>query len=147
MRHHRNVFESIYTTVPEVKPGVRKTLGLLRQVDIGVVVVTHANENWANFKAESTGLIKDLEAIEVIDEKNYKNKYEWLGAIERNNETPSTAMIVGDSKISDIDPAKELGVNNIVWVNESESWSLYRDGKLPDGVQTIHGMDELLNVA
>lgn len=142
---HGFLFDLIYQTVPQIKPGVTKTLDALQTAQVDMALITHANEEWTYFKLKETGLNKYFPngRVAIVDEKGKKDQDGWNMALNSIGFQPQETIVVEDN-LSSIRAARGLGVGMSVWVNYEEGWNIYRQGELPEGVTKIEEMDQLI---
>jgi len=133
----------IYKTVPRMRPGVNCTLSAMRGMDMKQALITHANEEWTNWKMDQLGLWDWFEAVLIADENGHKKIEHWSKGMELLGLQPSECLVVGDNLNGDIVPAAALGART-VWM--PSPWSVYRDGVVPEGTIQIGEFDEFISV-
>lgn len=148
------IFASIYTTEPIFEEGAERVLELMKEWELMVGLVTHANLEWTLFKLKNLGLDSYFDHLEIVDEyRLYKNSEDWLkaanGLIVPSTDLSipvSNILAVGDSKVGDIGPAVEAKIGKVIWVDKETGWDLYRRGDLPKNAITVSGMSQLLEL-
>ena len=100
--------EVIYKTVPEEMPGTKETVAALKEAEIGVYVVTHAEEDWTELKLSNWQGVFD--GVHCVDVNNHKDAAAWAEALEEFGLSPAEVAVVGDNVEADIEPMARLGV-------------------------------------
>ena len=104
----------IYELSPEVSLGAVGQVRLVRDAGVETFVVTHADKEWTREKMRPFwGLFKDYVCTPTNRPKNLQA---WEDALEKLGVEPEEVMVVGDSWVSDVEPALELGVKKVVWI-------------------------------
>lgn len=135
--------ERIYTIPPVLKNGAQALLDQLSGEGVRLGLVTHANETWTHFKLDSTGVRKYFEKVIIISEDGHKTSEEWGRAINEFGVKPQEVLVIGDNIQGDIQASHQAGVPHLVWFDEGDGWSIYRQGELPPGTIVIHTLAEL----
>ena len=109
----------IYELSPEVLPGAAEQVKQVRDAGVETFVVTHAGEEWTREKMKLFwGLFGDCVCTPTDRPKDLQA---WEEAFEKLGVEPGEVMVVGDSWVSDIEPALEMGVKKVVWIrNKAE---------------------------
>lgn len=137
------IFMSLYSTVPPLLPGAVDTVSALRCAVGKMGVVTHADEYWTAMKLHKTGLSTFFDHVHIVPDDGHKNSEHWRQAIEVLGVKPDEVLVIGDSIRGDIQAAAEAGVRHLVLV--PSMWAPYGDGKLPDGVTVVTGIDKTVD--
>ena len=135
--------ERIYTIPPVLKNGAQALLDQSSGEGVRLGLVTHANERWTHFKLDSSGLRKYFEKIIIISEDGHKTGEEWRKAISEFGVEPWEVLVIGDNIRGDIQAFYEAGVRHLVWFDEGDGWSIYRQGELPPETIVIHTLADL----
>ena len=122
-----------------------ETLETFSKSTVRLGLVTHANQEWTNFKLNGLNLRRFFEQVHIVHEDNHKTPEEWRAAIDHFGVEPYKAMVVGDNVKGDIQAAREIGVEKLVWIDHGRGWSLYRLGDVPEGTITVNGVNELID--
>lgn len=138
-----DILMRIYSTEPRPRPGLRSLLEVLKNIDMKMVLVTHANVEWTYFKMDSLELWEYFDVVIIADENGHKGIEDWKKGMESVKVTPDRCLVVGDNLRGDILPSDELGART-VWM--PSPWSVYRAGKAPDRTVQIADLDEMLAV-
>lgn len=136
-----NLLMGIYSTEPRIRQGVRGILETLRQTGINMVLVTHANVEWTNFKLDKLGLWDYFDAVIIVDENGHKKSSDWKRGMDAVEVDPEKCLIVGDSLSGDVKPGDELGARTIYMPSP---WSVYREGEVPGKTVIINEIAEWL---
>lgn len=136
--------DQIYKTVPELRGGVLEFMKEVKDQEIPLTIITHANEEWTDLKIQSHGLHFYIEQLYVVPEDVHKGVSHWKRAIETMGFAPNEVIGLGDSILTDIWPAHEVGVKKLIWVDKEDGWGLYRNGTLPSGTYTIKEIPEVI---
>ena len=126
-----DILMRIYTTEPRIRPGAKAILSGLKENDLKLCCVTHANSDWTYRKLTQTGLLDYFDAIEIADENGSKTIENWKKGMELLGVSPDQCLNVGDNLKGDIVPSVILGARAI-WM--PSPWSVYREGEVPLGV-------------
>lgn len=129
----------IYSTVPRLRSGAKIVLGGLRAGGIKIAIVTHSNEGWAFWKLKMTGLEKYPNAVVVADQDTDKTSEHWRDGAESLGVAGSKCLIFGDNLKGDIISGMSIGARGM-WM--PSPWSVYREGKVPEGVVQIGELEE-----
>lgn len=127
----------IYQIVPPVFPGALEILNLFNQTGVNMGLVTHANQKWTDFKLDNTGLRPFFQHILVVDENRHKGSNDWVSAVSLFGKEPRQGMVLGDNLRGDVIAAVEAGFRKVVWIDEKDNWSMYRQGNVPEGVIVV----------
>lgn len=140
------ILSDIYTIVPKFEPGAEIVLDLLRNWNLEIGLVTHANIDWTMFKLAYIDLGYFFDDVYIVDEnKPHKDKEDWNKAAQQIQIPTQKLLAVGDNIKGDIQAANKAGFR-VVWVNKKNGFSLYRQGDLPYGTITINNVGELLTI-
>lgn len=135
----------IYRLVPRLREGSVEVLTKLQDLNIPMGLVTHASPGWTDFKLNSTGLKRFFSRVATIDDSGFKTGKEWHNSIVGFGYRPQNVLVVGDNIKGDIQAASSIGVKHLVWLDTQATWSLYREGGVPDGTKVIKKIVELLD--
>ena len=135
------VLMKIYSIEPRMRRGVGGMLKVFRESRIKMVLVTHANVEWTNFKLDRSGLWEYFETVIIVDENGHKKSEDWKRGIDAVGVRPENCLVVGDSLGGDIRPGDELGART-VWL--PSPWSVYRQGEVPERTVVIDEIFDLL---
>ena len=116
-------------------------LKVFRESRIKMVLVTHANVEWTNFKLDRSGLWEYFETVIIVDENGHKKSEDWKRGMDAVGVRPENCLVVGDSLGGDIRPGDELGART-VWL--PSPWSVYRQGEVPERTVVIDEIFDLL---
>jgi len=136
-----DVLMKIYTMGPRLRKGVRGMLDVFRQSGVKMVLVTHANVQWTEFKLDFLSLWDDFDAVIIVDENGHKKSIDWKKGMDAVETEPKNCLVVGDSLGGDIRPGAELGARTIYLPSP---WSVYREGDVPEGTEIIDEIFETL---
>ncbi len=131
------VLMEIYRVVPPILPGALEVLSLFERTGVSMGLVTHANQDWTDFKLDNTGLRPFFENILVVDENRHKSSQDWVHAAKLFRSRSDQGMVVGDNLRGDVIAATEAGFRKVVWIDEKDNWSVYRQGNIPEGVIVV----------
>lgn len=140
----------IYTTIPRFKEGAENILQTIKESDVSLGIVTHANIPWTKYKFESLKLERFCHwyDIFIVNEDGHKAKKEWGQAQMYFNVQSLTRLtadnfaVCGDSIRSDIIPASENNIRHRFWIRNSARWSV-QDGGLPPGTYIVPEIGKL----
>jgi phosphoglycolate phosphatase-like HAD superfamily hydrolase len=149
--HDREVFwearkklNEIYRVVPRVNEGALELLQDVKGIGIKTGLVTHAGEEWTNFKLEALNMGHFFDRIKMVPVREFKNKIHWEEAILGFGIDPHEVLVLGDNLAGDIEAAKQVGVKRLIWI--PSPWSVYRgDGNTPDGVVKVDRIDQAMD--
>lgn len=143
----RETLMQIYAMVPEVKPGVVKTLNVLQQAGFGLHIVTHAWKDVTDFKLSQAGIGEYFNGrVYVADMNKPKNSQSWIEAMGQFNLIAKFVGAVGDSPTTDMKAAYEAGIENRYYVIDKNQWIMHK-GELPKGTHKLkHGVKDLIPV-
>lgn len=140
------ILANIYKQEPEFEEGAEKLVQLLKQWQLKVGIVTHANIEWTMFKLDNLGLSYFFDHVEIISENQlHKSRHDWERAAAKINIPPNRLLSVGDNVKGDVQASAGAGFGEIAWIDKKSGWSLYRQGELPPGVIVVKNVSELLN--
>ena len=126
------ILMQIYTVVPELQQGAIETLEQFRASGVGLGMVTHAGQEWTNFKLAATGVGKYFGTqVWAVDQDRHKGPEDWLKGVEMFGVDPGQVLVVGDSLPGDIRASAGIGIKKRVWV--PGSWVMYNSGEVPEG--------------
>jgi len=122
--------------------GVSETLDFLVEQEDKLVLVTKGVWNAQLGKIKSTGLEKWFKNYWVVDSKTkefYAEKF--------SKEKLETAVTIGNSVKSDINPALEAGVSKGVWI-PYPVWGGHEDAKIlkPESVKIVKDIKEIISI-
>jgi len=138
-----NILKNIYLQQPRIRPGAVATLKELKNAELKLGMVTHANEEWTWRKLESTEMGKYFDTIVIADENCHKGSEHWLTAVENLEVSPSECLVIGDNLGGDVISAASIGAKT-VWLKKGSSWSVYKEGEIPADTILIDELSELL---
>lgn len=148
---YREVFMSalpllhdIYKIPPKLLKGALYTIKAFAASHVKRALVTHANQEWTDFKVDYLGLRKYFDHIEIVDEDKHKGEEDWGAAMEKLGADPESVFVVGDNLQGDIIAAYHAGVKRLFWIDPGHGWEMYRTGEVPAGVTIIKGINELI---
>jgi len=141
-----SIIREIFASPVKVKTGVHMVLRELSEDGWRLGIVTHALPDWTELKIRSARLERYFERVELVDVNKHKTASAWSAAIRTFGVEPRQVVVVGDSIGSDIIPAYEAGVKELVWVDYGKGWSVNRQGKLPKGVKVITEISQLKTI-
>lgn len=136
-----DILMKIYSDEPRLRNGVRGMLEVLKGLDMKMVLVTHANVDWTNFKLESLQLWDYFDTVVIVDENGHKNSLDWRKGMDSICVLPEKCLVVGDSLGGDIRPGDDLGARTM-WM--PSPWSVYRQGEVPEKTVIIDEIADLL---
>lgn len=122
------ILMQIYQTPPRFLEGTEEGLDFVRKTGVPFGIVTHANEEWTRNKFGWLGLSRfmEWEDVYVVDENGHKTAREWRQAMDYFGVSPRNCAVVGDSPRSDINPARETGVEHCFLIrNGVTTWSVH----------------------
>ncbi len=131
----------IYSIVPRMREGAKVALEVLKKAKVKMVLVTHANVEWTNFKLDSLGLWNYFETVVIVDENGHKKSIDWKRGMDAMEIAPERCLVVGDSLSGDIKPGDELGSRTIYMPSP---WAVYREGEVPERTVVINEIGEFL---
>ncbi len=140
------IIKQIYEEPPEFLEGTEEALQFLNKVRIPFGIVTHANKEWTRNKYHWLSLPKLLawEDVYIIDENGHKTKESWREAIKYFGCQPDEIAVVGDSPLSDINPAQTLGVRQLFIIEgDIPRWKVHNVPTDPN-VHAIRNLTELI---
>ncbi len=136
-----DILMKIYTKVPREREGARVVLGILKELGVKMILVTHANVDWTHFKLDSLGLWDYFDQVHVVNENGHKKKDDWNKAVDDIEELAENCLIVGDSLNGDVCPGDDLGARTM-WICGS-TWDVFRQGKVPERTVPIEGVRDM----
>lgn len=134
----------VYETVPDLRTGALEFLSAVKKAGIPLAIITHGNGEWTDLKLASHKLHFFIEQLHVVPEAEHKTKQQWAQAISALGVAPNEVIAIGDSILTDMWPARECGVNMLIWVDKPDGWSLYRRGTLPVGALPVKELTEVI---
>ncbi len=134
----------IYRDVQEVFEGAHEVLSSLREAGVKLILVTHASEEWTEFKLRSTNLRGYFDRIVCISPDSFKTSEAWVKAAAFANVNIEKTAVVGDNLSGDIISARQAGVTHLFWIDSGDGWVHYRKGVPPEGTRIIREVKELL---
>lgn len=134
----------IYKTVPDLRTGVLEFMKEVKDQEIPLAIITHANEAWTDLKIQSHGLHFYIEQLHIVPEEVHKGASHWKMAVDALKVDPSEVIALGDSILTDMWPAHECGIKKLIWVDKPDGWGLYRNGTLPTTACTIKEIPEVI---
>ena len=140
----KDLLMGIYKQVPKLKDGAVETLSELEGSGMVLGVVTHAFGEWTDFKLDKCGLRPYFgERVHVVDMNSSKGASDWQRALNKFDFPISQCAVVGDSLLTDINPAYEIGVKHLFWIDDGRGWKVHEAEK-PEIARRINGISELL---
>lgn len=139
-----NILEEIYTIKPQLQPGAIETLEAFTAAGFRMGMVTHAKEEWTNFKLEAVGLKPWFDIIKTVPVDEFKSAVHWKEALAEFEVAPKEALAVGDSVVGDMQAAREAGINFLIHVPPGMRY--YGKGSLPEGAHTSLGIGNVVDV-
>jgi HAD superfamily hydrolase (TIGR01549 family) len=140
------IINQLYQDIPKVLEGTIEVLSLFRQTEIKLILVTHASDEWTEYKLRVTGLKDFFDAVVCVNPSSFKTEEAWLQGARAGNVLPTETAVVGDNLKGDIISARKAGVRELFWIDSGEKgWIVYTEGNLPDGAKVIGGIYELLD--
>lgn len=136
--------ERVYTLVPDLREGASELLKALGDIDIPFGIVTHADGEWTELKVRTHNLDQYALDIRTVPTTEYKGPTHWKQAIDAFAVEPGQTLVIGDSIKSDMIPAYEAGVRMLIWVDNEESYSPYREGDLPPQTKSVTHLDQVI---
>ncbi len=147
----KEAFSFFYKKSPILFPSSIEILNLLKKFNISKGVYSHAQYDWTKIKIELLKQLyqkkynRELElpffTTDISDEKDLKG---WSKAIEHLDFKKETTLVIGDSLTSDILPAINAEIKNLVYISKKDDipWE-----ELPNDVsiKIVENIGELLN--
>lgn len=137
------ILDKIYTDMPELHPDAVAFLSYLRGLGLQVILFTHADAGWTDRKIDGLNLRQYFDSVEIWSNEKFKDAVAWQTVIEKIGLPKEQVLAVGDSINTDIRPAVEAGLVNVVWVDRGIGWDVYRNGELPKGVTVVKRLGEI----
>ncbi len=134
-RNRLSIIEDIYRTPPEIKEGALTTLDAFKTAGLRIGTVTHAKEDWTNFKLRFLGLNKYFEHVILAQIDKPKDWESWAVGVERFGVGPEEVLGIGDSIEGDIVAARQAGIRHLIWV--PSTWRVNNLGQLPEGTIVV----------
>jgi FMN phosphatase YigB (HAD superfamily) len=136
---------SVYLQQPRLHEGAKELLWNLKEKKARMGLVTHAEQQWTDFKVDSVGIRDYFEKVINVDVGTHKHKgaVAWRDAIKEFGVLPDQVTVVGDGITGDIIASYEVGVKKLFWVNLGEGWSIFKTGKLPPGTVEIKSFKDV----
>lgn len=138
------ILEDIYTIKPQLQPGAIETLETFTAAGFRMGMVTHAKEEWTDFKLEAVGLKPWFEIIKVVPVDEFKSAMHWKEALDEFEVEPEMALAVGDIVVGDMQAAREAGIKFLIHVPPGMRY--YGRGNLPEGTNTALGIGNVVDV-
>lgn len=136
------ILMEIYKILPKFHEGALPALEQFSSTGIAMGLVTHANEDWTNFKLEGLNLRHYFRHILIVDQDKHKGLEDWQKAIELFEAKPENALVIGDSLPGDIRAAASIGVKHLLWI--PSQWRMYNFGEIPEGTIKIEGIGKIV---
>lgn len=137
-----------YLTSPTPFEYAPKVLKSVLDSGIGVVLHSHAQEDWTKIKVTllESGLGYSLPYL-ATDIDEYKDKDSWLKAFDIIKIKPQNSLVVGDNFESDILASIEAGCKNLRWIDKVNE-GITETESIPEDVQliTINDVKEVLDI-
>lgn len=137
-----NIFENIYTVVPEVFPSTIPTLNWFVDHGIQIIVITQAQKKWNDFKLWATRLDpyfdENYRIIVDVDQSN-KVSGDWKNVVQITNINPNHILTVGDNYEADVLAPRKAGFLANTWIHDPSNWSIanYRSTEVPKSVREV----------
>lgn len=131
-----DILMKIYNTPPELLPRTVDFLDICQLADIGVRMVTHAEETWTERKLEWTCLNRffSMESdVFVVEPRGHKTVESWRQAMRYFGVNPANIYVMGDSARADINPVQKLSVrpSNTFLIRNEIDWAVHNEGVDP----------------
>jgi FMN phosphatase YigB (HAD superfamily) len=139
-----NVLMKIYYTDPRIREGAEAVLEIVKRAGIKMALVTHANVDWTERKLLSSGIADYFETIKIVDENRHKSAEDWMEAVWSMDVRPEDCLVLGDSLPGDIIAADSIGAKTM-WLHNGSTWSVYRNGSVPERTIHLDNINELLS--
>jgi|SRR5581483_5249244 len=135
----------IYSTLPDLFEGVIETLDIFKKAGVRLGLVTHASEDWTNFKIEGHDIKKYFEVVIPADPEIYKWKTSenWRQGIDSFGVNADEVMVIGDNLRGDMMAAHEAGVKTLVKL--PSPWGRYGEGEEIEGMYEIKQFKDLVS--
>jgi FMN phosphatase YigB (HAD superfamily) len=138
-----------YSNSPKEYEGVVELLTTIITSGRGVLLHSHAQEDWTGIKANYLSRLVKLGEIDYLATPITKKKdlESWNQAISMTGRKAESVMVIGDNFEADILPAIQVGCKNVVWINRKER-SLPEEFELPKGVNLsiVEDISEVMNI-
>lgn len=143
--------EKFYLNVPKLRPYALEVLEYIDSKEIPIGIYSHAQNDWTERKVQYIQKEYFGKYGKEIEIKSYstpldreKDTQGWRDALIHFGFIPENTLVVGDNMKSDIIPAQELGVKNLILLT-----SMYSDnGKLEssNGVIRMEKIETILTL-
>lgn len=100
----------------KLKPGVKQTLKKLKQKNMKVVIVSDLTTHIQLRKIKKIGITKYVDYLVTSEEAGSEKPHSimFLLALNKINMLPEEVIMVGDSKIKDIEGANSVGIDTVL---------------------------------
>lgn len=106
----RGFAETIYTTVPDIKPGVTETVDLLTK-NYPVYIVTQGDQSVQAGRLAQLPFLEKMTDIFIVDKKNEQL---YTAVVKRAGFKPEEVVMIGDSLRSDVIPSVAAGLHAVL---------------------------------
>lgn len=141
--------KKFYKNIPQLRQGTLEVLNKITNINIPIGIYSHAQNDWTERKVkyiQKMYLEKYDEEIKIpfystpIEKK--KDEEGWRDAFKAFNFNPESTLVVGDNLQSDILPAKNIGVRNLVMINSQYNGD--SNSQEMEDIIRIQDIDDLL---
>jgi len=101
---------SLYKKSPEIFPGVKKTLEVMHDSGISLILFAHSSREWVEMKVRDNDLENFFAFVFAVSPLEKKNRDSLKEVIEKLDVQSNQVLMFGDSWVSDIRPAMENGI-------------------------------------
>lgn len=141
-----DMFHTIYTTSPRLKPYTQITLSTLFYTGLPLILNSLAQDDWTYIKLKKTRTRQFFTHVETVDiHQTRKTTEDWLRAARNGNVQPPNSIAMGDSIHSDIDPASNANYKLLVWIPSHWGNSTSTDQQLPPNTIRVDKVKNLIN--
>jgi len=145
--HTKEIYQRIYTTPLQMKPGAKAGLDFLKETNTPTAIVTHANKpwTWRKYNWMDLGNYLDWDDVFIVDENGHKNSQSWQQGLDYFKRKANQCAVVGDSPRSDINPAWSIGIRHCFLIKNEIQWSIHQQA-VPPQIRIIKNLGELREV-
>lgn len=138
LRKEERVLMRIFDNVPQLFPGVKSILEVLKRRRKKIGMVTWAPLDWTMIKLERHGIGGYLDSLVLADVDKVKDQNDWRKCIFGLGCTPGQVIGSGDSVNGDVIPLLKLGVRGVISL--PNSW-VVNHAEVPAGAIEISGIN------
>ncbi|MCL4384609.1 HAD family hydrolase [Patescibacteria group bacterium] len=122
------ILDQIYERPIQMLPGAEEGLAFIKKCGVPLGIVTHGGLQWSWRKYQWLNMARylDWDEVYVVDENGHKTERSWQEGCRYHGVKPEECCVTGNSPLSDINPALNIGVRHCFLVENDGLWSIHK---------------------